>query len=392
MQRKTYAVIDGEILKENIEEIKKKYPNYEYYIGVVKNNAYHHGIKCVLDLIDGGVNYLAVSSLEEALEIRNYQREIPILCLEPIPFEYLDDVLNANVTITVDSLDYLKELEAQDVYCELKIHLKIDSGMHRLGFTSAHDVKEAVEMIQKQKKWILEGIYSHFATLGITDSLWDQQVEKFLEITKEIDLKSIPIVHFGRSATLVEHPKLDFCNGIRLGIVMYGFAQSRVDGTDLRSKLRVWKRKYLQKKNHCSETILQNDLKLKTAFSLYSTILSVRKVYPGDFVGYNAYPVSEEGYIYTLPIGYADGVTKEFGYVSIHEEKYPIVSDSMDMIMVFGQVKFEVGTKVEIFGKNISIQEVSLRTHQNAYHLFNQISNRVTRVHKNKTREEEIIY
>ena len=120
MQRKTYAVIDGEVLKENVEEIKKKYPEYEYYIGVVKNNAYHHGIKCVLDFVDGGVNYLAVSSLEEALEIRNYQREIPILCLEPIPLEYIDDVLNASVTITVDSLDYLKELERQDVYCELK--------------------------------------------------------------------------------------------------------------------------------------------------------------------------------------------------------------------------------------------------------------------------------
>ncbi len=392
MQRKTYALIDGDQLEKNVKEIKRKYPDYKYYIGVVKNNCYHHGMKSILNLIEGGVNYLAVSSLEEALMARKYHSSIPILCLEPIDLEFIDDVLNSDITITVDSLGYLKSLEEKDLYTKLKIHLKIDSGMHRLGFTDRDEVEEAYEKIRKHPKMILEGIYSHFATLGITDPHWDNQVKSFLEITGLIDLKQIPIVHFGRSATLVEHPKLPFCNGIRLGIVMYGFSQSRKDGTDLKSKLRVLKRNYLQKKNHCSKTILENDLNVKTAFSLYSTIISERKVKAGDVVGYNTYKVEEDGYIYTIPIGYADGVTKSFGEVSINGGRFPIVSDSMDMILFYAPIFLEVGMKVEIMGQFISLQEVCRKTNQNAYHLLNQIQNRVVRVHKSKEEKEEIYY
>ena len=89
MYRKTYAIIDEDKLKNNIKEIKAKYNNYKYYIGVVKNNAYNHGIKIINSLIEGGVNYLAVSSLEEALDARKYNSEIPILCLEVIDLDYI---------------------------------------------------------------------------------------------------------------------------------------------------------------------------------------------------------------------------------------------------------------------------------------------------------------
>ncbi len=392
MIRRTYAVIDGDTLENNVKEIKRKYPNYEYYIGVVKNNGYHHGIKSVLDLIRGGINYLAVSSLEEALEIRNYQRDIPILCLEPISIEAIDDVLNNNITITIESLEYLNQLLKLSYYTDLKIHLKVDSGMHRLGFTDSKSFEEAVKEIQNHPNMILEGVYSHFATSGIMDPYWDSQVEKFLEITKGINLKSIPIVHFGRSITLVEHPKLDFCNGVRLGIILYGFSNSIKDGKGVRSKLRILKRNYLQKKYGCSTTTLENDLKVSPAFSLYSEILSIRKVTKDDVVGYNTYKIKEDGYIYTIPIGYADGVTKAFGDVVIESERYPIVSDCMDMIMVFGNKKFSVGTTVEIFGKEKSIKEVCKSTNQNAYHLLNQIQNRVIRIHKTGKNKEEIIY
>ena len=81
MYRNTYAYIDDKILTNNIKEIVRKYSFYKYYIGVVKANAYGHGSYIVNDLIKGGVNYLAVSSLEEAIEIRKYNKEIPVLCL-----------------------------------------------------------------------------------------------------------------------------------------------------------------------------------------------------------------------------------------------------------------------------------------------------------------------
>lgn len=393
MYRKTYAKIDNNILKDNVKEIITKYPDYQYYFGVVKNNAYHHGIKVVNALKEGGVNYFAVSSLEEALDIRKYNVDTPILILEPISIESVYDCINNNITITIETTEYLKKLEQLELPYELKIHLKIDSGMNRLGFKNAKEIEDAVKNIQKNKKLYLEGIYTHFATSGIIDSHWDEQLQNFKNLTKKINLKEIPIIHLGRSLTLVNHPKLDFCNGIRLGIVMYGFSGSRKKDDSLRGKLREIKHNWIRKRNQISKTTTSNDLKLKTAFSLYSTVMSVRKVNSGEFVGYNAtYKVKENAFVATIPIGYADGVDKTFPCVLINGKKYPIVADAMDMILVLVDNKIKEGMKVEIFGDNISVEEVTNHLHINAYHLFNQIQNRVPRVHVTGNEEEEIKY
>lgn len=391
MQRKTYAIIDGNQIKENVKEIIKNYKNYKYYFGVVKNNAYHHGMKCVLDMIDGGINYFAVSSLEEALCVRKYT-DYPVLCLEPISLEFIDDIINANITITVESLSYLKKLAKLDLFGEVKIHLAVDSGMNRLGFQSEQEFNEAVSIINGTKFLSLEGLYSHFATSGIMDPHWDMQVDKFLEITKSVKYDEIPIVHLGRSQTLVHHEKLDFCNGIRLGIIMYGFSQSHRDGTSIKARLRTIKRQMFQKKYNCSKTTLENNLTLKPAMSLFTEVMSSRKVSKGDVVGYNTYKVKEDGYILTLPIGYADGVDTRFQKVAIKDELFLIVSDCMDMIMVFSKKDFPCGTLVEIFGDVIPVSFVCNRLGINAYHLYNNISNRVIRVHKNGNEQEEIYY
>ncbi len=393
MYRKTYVEIDEEILKKNSKEIINKYNNYKYYIGVVKNNAYHHGIKVVNSLIEAGINYLAVSSLEEAIEIRKFNTEIPILVLEPIDLEFIDDVIINKVTITIDNLKYLEELNKINLSYQLNIHLKIDSGMNRLGFKDKKNINSAMRLIKENKKLNLEGIYSHFATSGIQDAFYDQQVKNFLELTKDINLEEIPIVHFDRSLTFVTHEKLSFVNGVRLGIVLFGFSGSQIKGKGIKNMLRSIKRNIYRKRYHISPTILENDLKLNTAFKLYSSVLSVRKVVKGEVVGYNAsYKVKNDGYIATIPVGYADGVTKEFGFVVIRNKRYKIVSDAMDMIMVYTENKIKYKDKVEIFGNTISIREVSNNLGINAYHLFNQISNRVPRIHKNNEEELEIKY
>lgn len=391
MQRKTYAYIDGNILENNIKEIKKKYPDYKYYIGVVKNNAYHHGMKSVLDMIRGGINYFAVSSLEEALALRKYT-DYPVLILEPISLEFVSDAINNNITLTVESLEYTKELLKEDIYSELKVHLAVDSGMNRLGFQTRKELEEALKLLKEHKKIVVEGLFTHFATSGVMDPHWDNQVKKFLNITKNIDLSKIPMVHLGRSLTLVNHPKLEYANAVRLGIIMYGFSQSRKEGSSLRSKLKKLKRNHYQKKYECSKTFLENDLKLNTAMSLYTEVISTRKVHVGDVVGYNAYPIKEDGYILTLPVGYADGVTKDYKEVAIESKRYKIVSDCMDMIMVYSETPIKVGTKVEIFGRTIPISSVTRRLGLNSYHLFNQISDRVVRVHRSNDIEEEITY
>lgn len=393
MYRKTYAKIDGKILEENVKEIKKKYNGYEYYFGVVKNNAYGHGIKVVQNLIRGGINYLAVSSLEEALQIRKFTLDTPILVLEPISLEFIDDAISNKITLTIESLDYLKSLYKLELSYEIKVHLKLDTGMNRLGMKTSKELKDAVKIIGKHEKIYLEGIYTHFASTGVQDVYYDRQVAKFLDLTREINLNEIPIVHLDRSLTFVTHEKLVFANGVRLGISLFGFSGSRKIGSGLKAFLRNLKRKMFIKKHHISPTILENDLKLSTAFSLYSTVMSIRKVTKGEVVGYNAsYQVKENGFIATIPIGFADGVTKEFGFVAIHKKKYPIVADTMDMIMVLVDENVKVQDKVEIFGDTITIQEAKNRLNTNAQHLFNQITTRVPRVHVEGKDEVEIKY
>lgn len=393
MYRKTYAIIDEDKLKNNIKEIKEKYDNYKYYIGVVKNNAYNHGIKIINSLIEGGINYLAVSSLEEALDARKYNSKIPILCLEVIDLDYIYDCINNNVTITVESLEYLEKLNKIKLDFPIKIHLKLNTGMNRLGISEVKEVNKCVSIISENKKLILEGIYTHFATSGISDKYYDEQMKKFQELTKDIDLTTIPIVHLGRSLTLVNHDKPDFVNGIRLGIIMYGFSQSIKEDTSLRGKLRAIKRKKLIKKFNISKTYLTNDLNLKTAFSLYSNVMTIKKVKNKEFVGYGAnFFADRDIKVAIIPIGYADGVTIKYKNVSIKGKKYQIIADSMDMLMVKVDNTVKIGDKVEIFGENISIREASRNNGCNSYRLFNMITNRVPRIYKKDKERIEIKY
>lgn len=393
MYRKTYAIIDEDKLKNNIKEIKAKYDNYKYYIGVVKNNAYNHGIKIINSLIEGGINYLAVSSLEEALDARKYNSEIPILCLEVIDLDYIYDCINNNVTITVESLEYLEKLNKIKLDFPIKIHLKLNTGMNRLGISEVKEVNKCVSIISENKKLILEGIYTHFATSGISDKYYDDQMEKFQELTKDIDLTTIPIVHLGRSLTLVNHDKPDFVNGIRLGIIMYGFSQSIKEDTSLRGKLRAIKRKKLIKKFNISKTYLTNDLNLKTAFSLYSNVMTIKKVKNKEFVGYGAnFFADRDIKVAIIPIGYADGVTIKYKNVFIKGKKCQIIADSMDMLMVKVDNNVKIGDKVEIFGENISIREASQNNGCNSYRLFNMITNRVPRIYKKGKEQIEIKY
>ena len=393
MYRKTYAIIDEDKLKNNIKEIKAKYNNYKYYIGVVKNNAYNHGIKIINSLIEGGINYLAVSSLEEALDARKYNSEIPILCLEVIDLDYIYDCINNNVTITVESLEYLEKLNKIKLDFPIKIHLKLNTGMNRLGLSEVKEVNKCVSIISENKKLILEGIYTHFATSGISDKYYDDQMKKFQELTKDIDLTSIPIVHLGRSLTLVNHDKPNFVNGIRLGIIMYGFSQSIKEDTSLRGKLRAIKRKRLIKKFNISKTYLTNDLNLKTAFSLYSSVMTIKKVKNKEFVGYGAnFFADRDIKVAIIPIGYADGVTIKYKNISIKGKKYQIIADSMDMLMVKVDNTVKIGDKVEIFGENISIREASQNNGCNSYRLFNMITNRVPRIYKKDKEQIEIKY
>lgn len=381
MYRKTYVKIDNKVLTNNVKEIISIYNNYKYYFGVVKGNAYGHGDYIVNDLIKGGINYLAVSSLEEAISIRKYNKEISILCLEPIDLEYIKDIQDNNVTITIENIDYVKELINKKLDKQLKVHLKLDTGMNRLGFNKKEELNESINLLKENKNIHIEGIYTHIATSGINDIYYDKQISSFKYLTEDINLKEIPIVHIGRSMTLVHHPKLEFANGVRLGICMYGFNNSIPTPTGLRKI----KRDINLKKLNISESILTNNLNLKTAFSLYTEVMSLRNVKQGSFVGYGAnYIAKEDIIVATLPIGYFDGMSKSMKYVSINNKKYEIIGDiCMDMTIAKVDNTVKLHDKVEIFGNNISIKEVSRNMNTNAYHILTGITTRVPRVYDN---------
>ena len=188
MYRPTYIKVDGNVLENNVRNIISTYSSYKYFFGVVKNNCYHHGIYSIKYLINAGVNYLAVSSLEEAIAVREYNSDIPVLCLEPIYPDYIYDAINNNVTLTVGSLDEVKAIVDLKFSDTLKVHLKVDSGMNRLGFKDKNEFKEVYNLLTSIKNIEVEGVYTHLATSGIADRHYTDQITNFKDITSLFDL------------------------------------------------------------------------------------------------------------------------------------------------------------------------------------------------------------
>lgn len=384
MYRKTYALIDLEVLKSNVKEIVNKY-SYKYYIGVVKANAYGHGDYSINSLIDGGINYLAASSLEECLSFREKNSSIPILCLEPINHDFLNLCVSNNITITVPDMDYFNGL---DKNLDLKCHIKIDNGMNRLGFKDKNEVKSVVDSLN-DSSIIVEGIYTHFATSGLWDKHFDNGLDNFKEITSLIDLSKIPIVHLGRSLTLVQHEMPSFVNGVRLGIIMFGFAQKMKEPTGL----RLIKRNRYLKKHGISPVKFNNDLDLKPAFSLHSEIMCIKDVKAGEYVGYGAkFIANKDMKIGIMPIGFADGLLKgnEGLMVKIGGKEYPIIGEiGMDMTSIM------IDDSVKLHDEVIIYDNISKRTKElgvSAYQLFTSVTNRVPRVYKENDNFTEIKY
>ena len=394
MYRKTYVEVNINNLKNNVKNIVEFYKDYKYYFGVVKGNCYGHGTTYVInELIESGVNYLAVSSLEEALEARKINKKIPILCLEPIRVEYIEICIKNNITMTVHDYNYAKELLNKEISQELKIHLKIDSGMNRLGFKDKNELNEIYRKLKEKENIVIEGIFTHFATLGINDKDWDNQLENFKQITQDIDLKEIPIVHLYKSAAFINHPKIDFCNGIRLGIAMYGYYSNPVTNPKgLKNKLRAMKRAFYKRKNKVSETVTQIPIELKSAFKMYTEIIQVKELKKGEFVGYGAtYRAKENEKIGILPVGYDDGIFRRSRnrFVAINHKRYQLIGDvGMGMCTVKVDDVVKMYDKVTLIGDEIPIKEVAIHNGTSIYEILCNIGKQIPRVY---IKDEEIV-
>ena len=354
-----YLEINLDNIGNNVKSIVNTFKEYEYYIGVVKSNAYSHGLYVINTMIENGVNYIAVSNINEAIKVRKLNKKIPILCLEPIDISYIDDIIKYNITITIHSLEYLKSIKTKE---NIKCHIKIDTGMNRLGIKDKKIFNEVYDLINKSKNIELEGLFTHFATTGIMDDMYNKQVKKFKEITKDIDLKKIPIIHMGSGFDLVNHKKIDICNGIRFGTIMYGCDVSISNyPNNFVGRLKSYRREYIMKKNDVNDIVFDTKLDLNMSLKLKSKVLQVKKINKDEVVGYGAlYKASKKEYIATIAIGYESGIGKNNvnRFVIINGKRYKVIGEiSMCMMSVLVDNTIKEGMEVTLIGDGISIGE-----------------------------------
>lgn len=347
MYRNTYAKINLSNIYDNILNIKNKY-DYEYYIAVVKANCYGHGLKAIEPMIKAGCNYLAVATLDEALEVRALYPNIPVLCLGVVYKKDLNVCYENNITITVNSKEYFSEIK--DLNIPLKIHLKLNTGMNRLGLKDVNDVNDCIKWIE-ESRYQLEGIYTHIFNPN-SEFYTNRQFEKFEKLCENIDLSKVKIVHVAASDTLTKYPKPQYVNGVRLGIIMYGF----------------------------------NDiLNLKSTFSLYSTIAQVNNITTTEKVGYNGlYIPKQDEHIGVVQIGYADGIIRAYtgNNVFINDKEYQIVGNvCMDMLFVQTDEQIKEYQEVVLLKDNNHIIDTANHLKTIPYEILCSISNRVPRIY-----------
>jgi len=394
MYRKTYVEIDVNQVKKNVKNIIQKYNEYKWYIGVVKGNAYGHGMEIAKYIIEAGINYLAVSSLEEAIEVRKYEKATPILCLEPIDIEDLQVCISENVSITIHSYEYFEQLLNCELSGKIKAHLKLDTGMNRLGIKEAVQVEEIYNKLQDNEKIELEGIYSHFGTLGIWDKAWDNQVENFNKLTKNIDLSKIKMVHFARGASIINHKKIENTNGVRLGISMYGYVNNfSLKANSFRSRLRVKRLLSNNKRLGISECIFDDIPDVKPCLALKSKILQIKEVKKGQLIGYGTNHVAQKDMLVaTIPVGYADGIdVRNTGRnVEIGGKLFKIVGTvNMCMISVEVDKTVTVGDIVTVIGGKASAEYIANYLNTNRYIVVTTIAKDIPRVYVGGNKNEE---
>lgn len=346
MIRQTYEEINLKALESNVKSIISQSSEYKYHIGVVKANCYGLGLKCIKSIIKGGANYLAVSSLEEALSIRKITKE-KILILEPINPKYISLARENNITLTISSLEYLNNVKDQEFTC----HIKINTGMNRLGINSKEEFDEVYNVIMNSNI-TLEGIYTHIYKAS-DSKCTNNQFKKFEYITSDIDLNTIPIVHIPNSETIFNYKKKPYINGCRMGIIMYGFS---------------------------------NDIKLNSVFSLISKVIEIKHIHSGDTVGYDGkYTATGDESIAVLPIGYADGILRHNSgrNVYINGKEYKIVGNiCMDMLFVKVDDNVKVNDEAYIIKDNDHINQIASYLDTINYEVMCSISDRVVREYK----------
>lgn len=367
-----YAEISLEAIGHNIREVKKRLPEGVKLLGVVKANAYGHGAVPVASYLENQVDYFATATIEEAVELRENGISAPILILGYVSPSQYGDLVEYDITQTIDSYAQALALEKEAARQNRKekAHLAVDTGMTRIGFqVTEHDADEAAK-IADLPHIELEGMFTHFSCADQEDKTYcSMQMEKYDKMTALLAERgvTIPLRHICNSAGIMEFDDHRF-EMVRSGIITYGI--------------------------YPSEEVKKERLDLIPALSWKSHVIHVKEVGPGIGVSYGATYVTEKPMtrIATVSAGYADGYPRALsnqGCVLIHGKKAPIIGRiCMDQMMVdvtdIPDVQVEdVVTLVGTDGdETITIEEIANPAARFDYEMLCDISSRVTRVYK----------
>ncbi|HFI0695359.1 TPA: alanine racemase [Streptococcus suis] len=329
--RPTRIQIDLEAIASNVDQVMSRLSSKTAAFAVVKANAYGHGAVAVAKRLSNIVAGFCVSNLDEALELRQAGLEHPILVLGIVPTQYLALAQKLNISVTLASLEWLEEIKKLNTDVSgLTVHLKIDTGMGRIGFRHSEQIHEALDLL-KDLDIEFEGIYTHFATADEEDiDLFERQFSQFQSCLDSLPTKP-RWVHASNSATSIWHSETVF-NMVRLGNIIYGM-------------------------NPSGHT-LELPFEVQPALSLISEIVHVKKIEAGSHIGYGAtYTSSEPEWIATVPIGYADGMVRSLQgfHVLVDGHICEIVGRiSMDQITIRMPHYYPIGEKATLIGQDMN--------------------------------------
>src|SRR4030043_161534 len=367
--RPTIAEIDVKALAFNYRQIKRHIPKGVSILAVVKADAYGHGALPVsLKLEKLGVEYLGVAIPEEGVELRKGGVKAPILVLGGIFGGEVDQIFRFRLTPVVFRRDSLKLLsrEAERRRRKVKVHLKVDTGMGRLG-VPLNLWPDFLNEVKRSPKVEIEGILSHFSMTDeerdFTQNQW-KAFQQALGIALAMGI-SFQYLHIARSATLVAFPAYS-ARLVRPGIMLYGSYPSPV---------------------------FKALITLKPVMTLKTRIHFLKSVPPGTRISYGGtFATQRKSLIATLPIGYADGNSRHLsnhGEGLIHGKRAPIVGKvCMDFIMVDATdiPRVSVGDEVILMGKQgkeqITAEEIEEKSNSVSYEVLCAIGKRVPRIYK----------
>lgn len=314
---RTYLEIDLNNLEHNVRVLKSAMPEKCELMAVLKAEAYGHGMYEIATHINKmGVKAFAVATIDEAVKLRRYGVSGEILILGYTAPERAKELLKYDLTQTLIDFEYSLLLNRQGI--DVKTHIKIDTGMHRLGFDKEDIGKISAVFSMEHIK--VYGIFTHLCVADSTDEndirFTNTQIESFYKLLKLISDRgiSVPKIHIQSSYGLLNYPELN-CDYVRIGIALYGVFSSSNDKTKLQ-------------------------LDLKPVLSLKSRVVLLRKIKTGESIGYNRlFVASRDSLIAILPVGYADGYPRNLScgksYVLIDGNKAPVVGRiCMDMLAV----------------------------------------------------------